>query len=264
MQEFIPVHQIAALLTRSFPHAVSVHAYSTTHQILKMPIRTLLQAPMANWEHNRPADPTRCEDIAHYLAKSKKPVDTMMYAAWNNKRQTFDILDGIHRYTALQLLHRQASEFGDLGWLWDSVLLLNVRIHSTEGERIDLFQTLNKSNPIPELYVRDTRKDKRDCIEALTLQWTQQYKTHFQPTRKPNRPNANRDRFMELLSDTYDTLNLTEETKHKLEEALERTNHHISQNLPVRLAPTIQEKCEKTGCWLFVYRMEELGDLLTR
>jgi hypothetical protein len=147
-------------------------------------------------------------------------------------------------------------------WLWDSFMILNVRMNALDGELIELFKSLNKSNPIPDLYVRDVVKDKREYIQALAVKWQNNFKSHFSSTNKPNRPNINRDRFIDVLDAVYDKYHLTEETKERLEQTLERVNGHISQNIPKKLTAAIREKCEASGCWTFLYSAEELIKML--
>jgi len=48
----------------------------------------------------------------------------------------------------------------------------------------------------------------------------------------------------------------------KLEQILERNNGHISLYPPKKLSASVREKCETTGCWLFVYSPEELMKML--
>lgn len=270
-QEYLPIHIISKLVHVVFPSSSTLHSYSSEHVIIKVPIRELLAAPVMNWQYNRPADVPRCEDIAQYMAKSKKPVDTMIYMSFNNKKKSFDVVDGIHRYTALMIIKEKtqhldfisSNEFGgDMTWLMNSYILLNLRFNATEEELIGLFKALNKSNPIPDLYVRDVAKDKRQWIETLTVRWQNRFKVHFSAAAKPNKPNINRDRFIDVLDAVYDKYHLTEETKDKLEQILERNNGHISQNIPKKLTQTIREKCEATGCWLFLYSAEELIKML--
>ena len=270
-QEFLSSHVIPSLLQTIFPTSTNVHTYSHHHHIIKVPIRELLCAPIENWKFNRPADRTRCEDIARYIVISKKPVDTMIYVTYNNKNHTLDVVDGIHRYTALTIVKEKTqhldfiseNEFGgDMTWLMDSFIILNIRLNATEGELIELFKSLNKSNPIPELYVRDVTKDKKETIQSLAIKWQNRFKTHFSASNNPNKPNINRDRFIDVLDAIYDKYRITAESKDKLEQILERNNGHISQNLPKKLTQTIREKCEATGCWLFLYSAEDLIRML--
>lgn len=270
-QEFIPSNIIQQVIHFTFPTSSIVHTYSPHHHIIKLTINELLQAPIMNWQFNRPADKIRCEDIARYIAISKKPMDTMLFVNFNNKKQAYDMIDGIHRYNALMIIKEKTSHLdfiteneysGDMVWLWNSFILLNVRMNTPEGELIEVFKTLNKSNPIPELYVRDVVKDKRELIQSVAIKWQNKFKVHFSSSSKPNKPNINRDRFIDVLDAVYDKYKLMEETKDKLEQILERNNVHILQNLPKKLSPLVRQKCEASGCWLFLYSPEELIKML--
>ena len=182
------------------------------------------------------------------------------------------MIDGIHRYTSLKIIKQHNSkpleiltpgEFGsnnDAKWLYDSYIILNIRFNSTEGELIELFKTLNKSAPIPELYIRDTKKEKRIVIESLANTWQIKYKEHFSSSNKPTKPNFNRDRFIDLLETLYDKHNISEDNKHKLEQLLDDANFVISHStLPKGLlTQNARDKCVKSGCWLFVYKPDEL------
>jgi hypothetical protein len=270
-QEFIPHHIIQNIVQTAFPNSSILHSYSPIHHIIKVTINDLLVAPISNWEFNRPADPLRCENIAQYYIHSKKPVDQMIYLTFNNKTQSFDTLDGIHRITALKLIQEKSTHLdfissneynGEISWLLNSFIIFNIRFNATTAENIDVFQSLNKSNPIPDLYVRDVAKDKRDCIQTLAIKWQNRYKLHFSASTKPQKPNINRDRFMDVLDSVYDKYNLREDTKHKLEQMLEKANLHISNNIPKKITAPIREKCSATGCWLFLYSPDELVAML--
>jgi len=271
-RETIPIDVIPSILRASFPSYTVVHAYSAQHQIIKMTIHDLIQGNhITNWEYNRPPDRERCEDIAKYIVASKKPVDTMMYVCLNHKKQKYDMIDGIHRYTALSILFEQSkhgdlitSEYGDLSQLMNSIVLLNVRINATEGEKTDLFLSLNKSNPVSELYLRNPEKEKKECVEEIIKDWQEKYNAHFSSTKKPNRPNINRDRFMDILSEVYDQLKITQETIGKLGETVRRVNQTISQNIPKKTSAEMQKKCKETGCWLFLYSEDALINLLVK
>lgn len=198
----------------------------------------------------------------------------MLYLSFNTKNQTFDIIDGIHRFTSIKIIENNnskpldlltPSEFGnneDAQWLYDSYIIINLRINASEGELIELFKSLNKSNPIPELYIRDVNKCKKDIIESMSNNWQVKYTCHFSSHNSPNKPNINRDRFIDLLEIIYDKYKITEETKSLLESKLELANTNISYNKPKKLTKKVIEKCTKSGCWLFVYNIQELAKMI--
>jgi len=275
-QEYISVNIVNKLITNAFLSSQILHEYTSFHKILKIKIADLLSAPISNWQYNRPPDLTRCNDIARYIYNSKSPIDTMIYLSYNNKRQTFDVVDGIHRYTSLKIIKEHnskpldlltPSDFGnnnDADWLFNSYIIINLRINALDGELIELFKNLNKSNPIPDLYIRDVNQEKKDIIEKIVNSWQQKYWSHFSTKSKPNKPNINRDRFIDLIEIIYDKYEINNEKRNYLENLLERTNTNISYNVPKKITKTknIHDKCVETGCWLFIYSIEELTKMI--
>ena len=272
--DYIPSNIIPKLLILSMPSCEIIHTYTNYHLILKVKVNDLLNTSISNWEYNRPPDLTRCYDIAKYIYSSKTPLDTMLYFNFNNKKRSFDVIDGIHRFTSLKLIKQYnskpldlitPSDFGnnnDAKWLYDSYIIINLRITANEGELIELFKNLNKSSPIPDLYIRDTTKDKREIIESIVNNWQNKYKQHFSSHCKPNKPNVNRDRFIELLDTIYTKYNITNETKYILEQKLDNANINISYNMPKRLTQSIKDKCNRSGCWLFINSIDELINII--
>jgi hypothetical protein len=267
--DFIPNNIIKKVLSTLMPTSEIIHTYSERHFILKIKVNDLLNASITNWKYNRPPDMLRCSDISKYIYLSKSPLDTMMYLNFNNKTKSFDVIDGIHRYTSLKIIKEKnscldfitPSDYGnnnDAIWLYNSCVILNIRFNSTEGELIELFKTLNKSTPIPELYIKDLVKEKRDIIENVANNWQVKYRPHFSSNNKPNKPNVNRDRFIDLLEQIYNKYNINENNKYLLEEVLERANWNISNNIPKKLSQNIIDKCQSTGCWLFIYSDDKI------
>jgi hypothetical protein len=268
--EFIPNNLINSIMTTSMPSIEILHSYSDRHFIVKVKINDLLNSPIINWKYNRPPDVIKCSDMAKYIYLSKKPFDTMLYLSFNNLKKMFEVIDGIHRYTSLKILKDNnnksldlitPSDYGnnnDAIWLYESHIILNIRFNSIESELIELFKTLNKSTPISELYIKDFVKEKREIIENVSNNWQVKYKSHFSSNNKPNKPNINRDRFIDLLEEVYVKYNINEENKNKLEQLLDRANWNISNNIPLKISPTIIEKCNTSGCWLFIYSNDKL------
>ena len=275
-QEYISVNIVNNLIKNAFLSSHILHEYTSSHKILKITIADLLSAPISNWQYNRPPDLIRCNDIARYIYTSKSPIDTMIYLSYNNKKQTFDIVDGIHRYTSLKIIKQHnstqldlltPSDFGnnnDAEWLFNSFIIINLRVNALDGDLIELFKNLNKSNPIPELYICDINKEKKDIIEKIVNEWQQKYSSHFSSNIKPYKPNINRDRFIDLVEIIYDKYEINYEKKDVLVHLLERTNTNISYNVPRKITKTksIHEKCLETGCWLFIYSIEELTKMI--
>lgn len=54
----------------------------------------------------------------------------------------------------------------------------------SEGQTIDLFRSLNKSNPVPDLYIVDTDYQKRTIIEYNVNEWVTKFSSHFTASKK--------------------------------------------------------------------------------
>jgi hypothetical protein len=266
-RESIDTIAIQYVISLLLPHAIELHSYSDFHCIIKTTIQDIMDAPIVNWKYNRPADLVRCEDIALDMKKSGKPVDTMLSMSFNKSIKSFEVIDGIHRYTALRHIYEStgASESGiTKGGLFQSFIIINLKFNQSKDELSHWFQTLNKSISVSELYNGNSSKVKKDYIELLCSRYQLRYTTHFQASKKPNKPNINRDTFMNILNAVYDTLELTEENKERLEILLEDINEHISEHPPKKVTDAALQKCERTGCYLFLESEERLIELLTQ
>jgi hypothetical protein len=273
--EYIPTNEISKILNTYFSTTEILHKYNENHYIVKIQISDFLNnnSNIKNWKYNRPPDLIRCVDIAKYIYLSKKPIDSMFYLFFNNINSSFEIIDGIHRYTALKYIKQENSKTldfitpGDLGnnndasWLYQQFIILNIRFNSLEEELIGAFKNLNKSNPVPDLYFRDEVKERKEVIENIVKIWQTKYKSHFSSSIKPNIPNINRDRFIDLLDKLYDKYDIKSETQYVLEDALENMNEHIKNNIPKKLSELIIKKCNETGCYLFLFKLEKLEEI---
>lgn len=272
--EFIPVSIILQIVPLLLPSSEVLHHFSVEHLIIKTKIKDLLDAPIVNWEYNRPPDLVRCNDIAKYMYNSKQPIDTMFYVTFNNIKETFEIIDGVHRYTSLKMIQTENKKpldllcpgnYGnnnDAHWMMEQYVLVNMRFNQPLGAIIEIFRSLNKSNPVPDLYIRDVAKEKRTIIQNIANSWQIKYKDHFSANSKPNKPNVNRDRFIELLDYLYDKYKICEDNKQMLETLLENANQHIKRNLPNKLTPKCLEKCQSTDCYLFLHSLEKLEKMI--
>lgn len=272
--EYIPILLIDILMTHHFPSSELILSYNEQHRLYKIPIKELLVDSVVNWQYNRPPDMARCPDIARYIYNSREPVDTMIYVTFNNINDTFDVLDGIHRLTALKLIKQENSkkldlitpgEFGSNGdatWLYEQYIIVNIRFNSNLGELFEAFQNLNKCQAVPEIYFRDSKREKKDLIESIANDWYVRYKGHFSSSDKPQIGNTNRNKFIELLDKLYDKHNITETNKYLLRDLLETANNKISENIPSKAKEPIRLKCKETGCYLFLYKNDILENYI--
>jgi len=275
--EFIPNNLISEVLSHYFAGHKICHSFDTnhTHFIIKTTINELLQAPIANWNFNRPPDLLRCRDIATSIYNSKLPVDSLIYLSFNNEKQTFEILDGIHRISALKIIKKENGKRmnlivpNDFGydndaepWLFNSYIIINIKFNATISDKIQTFQNLNKSNPVPELYINDNSKEKRVIIENITKQYQKLFKSHFSASQNPTVPNVNRDQFIDLLDKIYDKYDISNENKDKIDELLTSANTFIKNNIPPKTTKKSIEKCAETGCYLFMYKNSKLLEII--
>jgi len=272
--EFIPSNIIPIIINHHFSNSEIILSYSENHVIYKIMIKDLLVDSVKNWEYNRPPDMARCPDIAGYIYNSKKPVDTMIYLSYNNLKDKFEVLDGIHRITALKIIKEENSkpldllqeyEFSssnNLNWLFNQYILVNIRFNATLGELIEIFKNLNKSQTVPELYVRDYTKEKREIIETIVNEWYVKYKKHFSSSSNPIIGNTNRNKFVDLLDKLYEKHRIDEFNCNKLRKLLEDANLKISLNIPIKASIDIRVKCKETGCYLFLVKNEKLEELI--
>jgi hypothetical protein len=255
-------------ITRPINSLTKVHSYSDNHYISKCTIADLLQAKVANWEHNRPPDLLRCGEIAEHIYSRRPILDWMLYMTYDDAKKTFYVVDGIHRFTALQIIYKEnhkphdyitPSSFGgngDADWLYQEYILICIRRNPTKGETIDWFQTLNKSNPVPDLYIVNTAEEKRKIIEEVAQEWIRIFKPHFSASQKPNIPNINRDRFIDLLDGTYEKHCI--KSVQDLNELLYELNNSIRENIPPKTSQNAIDKCSQSGCFLFLLSKDVL------
>ena len=262
------------------PSFDNIHSYSKDHVIFKCTISDLLNAAknkrLENWKYNRPPDNIRCVEIAESIYTKKQEIDWLLYIVCEtddkNKKNSLQIIDGIHRFHSLQIIHRENNKpidhltptlFGnnnDAHWLYEKYIIISLRLNMSTGQSMDLFKSLNNSNPVPELYIVDTDHQKRTIIEFNANEWMTKFSSHFTASKNPNIPNMNRDRFIEILDYVYTKYRLNNSTSHLLTEKLYELNYTLKKNPPPKVSANSIEKCLKTGCFIFLLRREQLQD----
>ena len=274
LSEFIPSNIIPIIMKHYFPSYETILSYTDNHLICKIKIKELLSENVKNWEYNRPPDMARCPDIARYIYNSRKPIDSMIYLSFNNPKEIFEVLDGIHRITALKIIKQENSslldllcpgDFGscnDASWIYEQYLLVNIRFNSTLGELIEAFKNLNKSQVVPDLYIRDNTKEKRDIIDSIANEYYVKFKKHFSSAVNPITGNTNRNKFVDLLDKLYDKHRIDASSANTLRRLLETANTKISTIIPSKVSVDVRVKCKETNCYLFLFKNDQLEKLI--
>jgi len=273
--EFIPSTAISVVMNHYFVNDyVVLHCFNQNHILCKIKIKKMLDTPITNWTYNRPPDLVRCKDISLYMYNSKACVDTMFHLYFNNLKSHFEILDGIHRFTALQILQKENSKPLDLingcdlgsgndaNWLFETHIIVNIRFNAPEGELIETFKNLNKCQAIPDLYIRDFEKERRQIIEGIANDWQIRYKKHFSSSDKPITGHINRNKFVELLDYLYTKHNIEQNGDEYFKKLLEEANQKVSNNIPKKISGDMRIKCNESGCHLFLLKFEELQKII--
>lgn len=259
------INDIPGIMQNYFESNEVVIRYSDIHFICKIKISELLDCHnICNWEKNRPPDMARCKEIAQYIYTKQKDMDTMIYVSYNNREKKFEILDGIHRYTALKIIKEHNSkpldlicpgEFGsgnNATWLYDQYILVNIYFNLDLGEKMSIFENLNKCQPVPELYSKNNDHAKKEICETIYNEWKRKYPKHFSTSANPNLGNTNQTKFLSLLDALYEKYSVDDADY--LNTLLNEANARLSLNIPLEASVSMRLKSKESGCFLFLLK----------
>jgi hypothetical protein len=68
----------------------------------------------------------------------------------------------------------------------------------------------------------------------------------------------NRDKFIDILDFVYEKYKLNNSTNHLLTERLYELNSNLKANPPKKTSQSALDKCNKTGCFIFLIGREKL------
>jgi hypothetical protein len=257
----IPLNSIPIIMAHYFKdyRQILLLNQSHSHAVYLIQIKYLLNDSVENWIHNRDPDLARIPIIAEDIYNKKNPIETMFYLSFNKENEKFDILDGIHRLTALKLIKEEnLTKFRgeDSNLLFNQYVLVNIRFNFTYGDLCNAFQNLNEARPVPELYMgKQEEENKGKIIKNIANEWCHKYKKHFSSSSKPNTGNTNRDKFVDLLDKLYDKYECKDENM--LRNILDDANEDLSLNNP-KVSIDALYKCKETGCYLFLLKNDKL------
>lgn len=204
------------------------------------------------WHYNRPLDENHINEIADYIEDSGS-IDGMIYIAElvkdDNIRQHV-CYDGNHRLKALKILSN------------DYDIIVNVMWNATEKDIISKYQSLNKSNPISELYydpINENMTKIKDTIQSTVLYFVNAYPKMLSTSNNPRKPNFNRDKLSDKLLNVIRNQNRFDiEASFLLNKLIELNDHYMeNKHLFIDINEKVIKKCEKYDCYLFMRDIED-------
>jgi hypothetical protein len=215
---------------------------------------------IVNWAYNRPYDAVRIPEIVDNILNRKPILDGLFYLNYNATTKDYEIIDGIHRFQAIKTIIEQTPRCDENEWFFTKPIICNIYYMQSKGQLYDLFETINKSIAVPEIYIRDENLEKKNCIYGIVEEWFKKYRVHSSINAKYNIPNMNRDIFIDFLSMIYDKYGFKDTEGEEMGKILKETNTYISKNIPLnsKLSPKILEKCYTSGCYLFIKKLPKI------
>lgn len=247
--------------------------YKENHILGSCKIGDIINFNWKRWKYNRPPDEIRVNEIVEYINRGHS-LDWLIHFIYSNnftysdnggEMSKLEVYDGLHRMTALSNYISQYEITHDNECpLRDTIILVSIRINPTLGEIVDAFQLINKSIPIPELYVDVIDSVKNDIVESVVEKWTKNYKHHFKSSLRTNIPNVNKDCFIDIVSKIYDHYKIKD--KKKLEHRLNKINKFIMENIETLpnypFSKKTLDKCKDSGCYMFLVKSPFLFDFI--
>lgn len=145
-----------------------------------------------NWIKNRPADKYRVNEIYEYYKINNIDLVPGIIYVWQNINK-LHIYDGLHRFLAAKKLIKN-NKINSLK------VLLYINLSNNEQDIIDEFTKINKSIPIPSIYLENEVLLKKQICQNISEEFCKSYPDFISTSRKPHIYNFNRDLLIEWIS----------------------------------------------------------------
>lgn len=195
-----------------------------------------------NWKYNRPPDNERVDKIEETLANNTYINVPLQVAEvmTDDKNISYICYDGNHRREALKRTP-------------ECKVLVHLLRNATEEDIKNRFVIVNSGCPVPELYLGNTEESKKKIIQTIVDRLCINYKAHKSSSKKPLKPNFNRDNVVDMMfSFLEDKIIENEEDLYK---KILTLNKKYSEGKHIKLKglrKQVLDKCKKTGCYLFL------------
>lgn len=201
-----------------------------------------------NWSHNRPHDQKRVEEMELFYMNGGR-VPFYLFVA-ELKTEGLVCYDGNHRRNLLLSLND-----GSLN------VIIDVMFDATEDKIHKALESLNKSVPLPSLYIDKSLIKVKPDILRLVKKYEDRYPKLKSESSNCHRPHFNRDTFCEDIGKIYLYYknNITPNSELSVLE-IEKVLQHLNLGYKNQkygcihkdISDKILQKCEVNGLWLFI------------
>lgn len=217
---------------------ITIINQDTNYKLISLNYKTLKEYyNIKNWKKNRPADKFRVDEIYEYYLNNNIQLLPGILYVWQYDNKYF-IYDGIHRYEALKKLNNENIN-----------ILLYINLSDNEESIIKDFTNINKSIPLPSLYIDNTEVSKINICQNVSEQLCKKYPKFVSTSRKPHTYNFNRDQIIDFIS----TFNINFKIKNLdyiIYQILIKLNNH-AKNKILENKIVHPNKCKKYNFYLF-------------
>jgi hypothetical protein len=193
------------------------------------------------WSKNRPVDKSRLKPMADYFTKNEH-IDGIIYLAILEE-EGIVCYDGNHRRESIQFMEDNYS------------VMVDVIEQPNKSYLRDRFKSINQCVPIsvldenPEEFTDKFKYMIYSVVDTLSQKWPE----HKVIGPNPRRPNFNRDKLINTITDIIINNMIYIENEEILLEAIEKYNDYIKKNIGTyKISTNILEKCNRNNCYIFL------------
>jgi hypothetical protein len=218
---------------------------NSKYKLIQFNLNTNHTYKIDNWIKNRPADKTRVNEIYQYYKDEEIDLIPGITYVWYHLKKLY-IYDGLHRFLAAQKLVKNDNK--------DIKILLHINLSKNEEDIIEEFIKINKSIPIPSIYLDNELLIKKQICQNIAEEFCKQYPDFISTSRKPHIYNFNRD----LLIEWFSTFKIDFHIKNLdkiIFKILLKLNEKAKQQI---ISGNIQhpKKCDKYNFYIFFLEKE--------
>ena len=220
---------------------------NTKYNLIQFNLNTKHNYKINNWIKNRPADKIRVNEIYQYYKDNEIELIPGIIYAWSHLKKLY-VYDGLHRFLAACKLVKDDNK--------DIKILLYINLSKNEGDIIEEFININKSIPIPSIYLENELLIKKQMCQNIAEEFCKQYPDFISTSRKPHIYNFNRDLLIEWISTFKIDFHIKNLDKIIFKILLKLNENAKNQIITCNI--THPKKCNKYNFYLFYLEKEYL------